>query len=231
MNIRVLDDRVEIEGYVNAVERNSRTLWDRFGSFLERIAKGAFKRALERNPDVRLYLNHERDIGGQAEGTLSLEEDAIGLRAEATITDPEVVQDAVSGNLVGWSFGYYDTEDGVERFIENGMPLRYVKDMNLVEVSILNRTKTPAYEGTLVTVRSDGTAPLLRSAEFIYEEEKPKEPEAAPEEPAEVPAAEEPIEEPAEVPVERSEQVEPETIDYKKFEDMILEMKGGKAHD
>ena len=212
MNIRVLDDRVEIEGYVNAVERNSRTLWDRFGSFIERIAKGAFRRALEKNPDVRLYLNHERDIGGQAEGSLRLEEDAIGLRAEATITDPEVVQDAVNGELVGWSFGYYDTEDGVERKIEDGMPIRIVKDMDLVEVSILNRTRPPAYEGTLVTVRSDGTAPLLRSAEFIEQEpeaEPEKEPEAAPE--------------------ERSVQEEPETIDYSYFENLIQTMKGEKT--
>lgn len=218
MNIRVLEDRVEIEGYVNAVERNSRTLWDRFGSFVERIAKGAFKRALDKNPDVRLYINHERDIGGEADGNLKLEEDAIGLRAEATITDPEVVQDAINGDLVGWSFGYFDTDDGVDRFIENGMPLRYVKDMDLFEVSILNRTRTPAYEGTLVTVRSDDGKPMLRSDEFIEEPEK--------EEPAEEPKPEKPIERSEEE--ERSEQAQPETIDYKKFEDMILEMKGGK---
>lgn len=214
MNIRVLEDRVEIEGYVNAVERNSRTLWDRFGSFVERIAKGAFKRALDKNPDVRLYVNHERDIGGEADGNLKLEEDAIGLRAEATITDPEVVQDAINGDLVGWSFGYFDTDDGVDRFIENGMPLRYVKDMDLFEVSILNRTRTPAYEGTLVTVRSDDGKPMLRSEDFIEEPEK------------EEPKPEEPIERSEEE--ERSEQAQPETIDYKKFEDMILEMKGGK---
>lgn len=217
MNIRVLDDRVEIEGYVNAVERNSRTLWDRFGSFLERITKGAFRRALEKNPNVRLYLNHERDIGGQAEGTLKLEEDAIGLRAEATVTDPEVVADAQAGQLVGWSFGYYDTPDGVERKIEDGMPIRIVKDMDLVEVSILNSTRTPAYEGTLVTVRSDGTAPLLRSAEFIY----------APEEAEEL--VEEPVEEPAAEPEERSVQEEkPETIDYSFYENLINELKEGK---
>ena len=215
MNIRVLDDRVEIEGYVNAVERNSRTLWDRFGSFLERITKGAFRRALEKNPNVRLYLNHERDIGGQADGTLKLEEDAIGLRAEATVTDPEVVADAQAGQLGGWSFGYYDTPDGVERKIEDGMPIRIVKDMDLVEVSILNSTRTPAYEGTLVTVRSDGTAPLLRSAEFLYTPE--------PEEPVE-----EKPEEPVAEPEERSVQENPETIDYSFYENLINELKEGK---
>ena len=124
----------------------------------------------------------------------------------------------MNGELVGWSFGYYDTEDGVERKIEDGMPIRIVKDMDLVEVSILNRTRTPAYEGTLVTVRSDGTAPLLRSAEFIY----------APEEPAEEPA-EEPVEEPAAEPEERSVQAEPETIDYSYFENLIQTMKGEKT--
>ena len=224
MNIRVLEDRVEIEGYVNAVERNSKTLWDRFiGNFVERIAAGAFKRALQKNPDVRLYLNHERDIGGQAEGSLKLDEDAIGLRAEATITDPEVVQNAINGDLVGWSFGYWDTPDGVERTAENGMPLRYVKDMDLFEVSILNRMKTPAFNGTLVTVRSDDGKPMLRGDELLEEPTEEKIPEEVSEEiPDEIPE---------ETPQERSEQAEPETIDYKKYEEMILEMKGGKTLD
>lgn len=216
MNIRLFDDAVEIEGYVNAVERNSRTLWDRFGSFIERISKGAFQRALQRNPDVRLYVNHERDIGGQGDGNLTLYEDAIGLHASARITDPDTVTDARNGDLVGWSFGYWDTEDGVDRFIENGMPLRYVRDMDLFEVSILNRSKTPAFEGTLVTVRSDDGKPLLRGGDFEDSDIQEETPEIAPES------------EPAEVPEERSMQEKPVEIDYSKFEAMIAEMKGEK---
>lgn len=154
MQVRVLDDRVEIEGYVNAVERKSKPLWSRIGQFVERICRGAFKRALERNDDVRIMLNHTRDLGGQKDGNLELHEDNIGLHARATITDPEVVQKAKDGKLSGWSFGFYDREVEQKRD-EDGFPLRDVIDLDLEEVSILDDTTTPAYDGTLVSVRSD----------------------------------------------------------------------------
>ena len=66
MNIRVRGDSVEIDGYVNSIERNSKPLWSRMGQFIERICKGAFGKALERNDNVRILLNHDksRDLGG-----------------------------------------------------------------------------------------------------------------------------------------------------------------------
>lgn len=154
MQITIRADSVELEGYVNSIERKSKPLWSRIGQFVERICKGAFKRALERNDNVRIMLNHTKDIGGQKDGNLELYEDAIGLHARATITDPEVVQIARDGNLVGWSFGFYDREVEQKRD-ENGYPLRDVIDLDLEEVSILDNRTTPAYDGTLVSVRSD----------------------------------------------------------------------------
>ena len=156
MEIRIKKDSVEIEGYVNAVERRSKPLWSRMGQFIERICKGAFGKALKRNDDVKILLNHdpEKLLGSQKKGNLELEEDSIGLRARATITDPEVVETAKRGDLVGWSFGFYDRE--VENKIdESGLPLRDVKDLDLEEVSLLDKRAIPAYDGTLVCVRSD----------------------------------------------------------------------------
>lgn len=154
MNIRVNKDSVEIDGYVNAVERLSKPLKDRLGEFVERVKVGAFKRALERAKDVRILLNHDwtRDLGGTKEGNLELYEDAIGLHARATITDKEVVEQARRGELVGWSFGFTDRD--VEKSEENGITVRNVKDLDLYEVSLINRSKVPAYDGTLVAVRS-----------------------------------------------------------------------------
>ena len=154
MNIRVTKDSVEIDGYVNAVERLSKPLSDRLGKFVERIKCGAFKRALERADDVRILLNHDwtKDLGGTKDGNLELYEDAIGLHARATITDKEVVEQARNGDLVGWSFGFTDRD--VEQGEENGLTVRNVKDLNLYEVSLINRSRVPAYDGTLVAVRS-----------------------------------------------------------------------------
>ena len=160
MRINIREDQVEIEGYVNSIERKSKILMSRIGQFIERICKGAFKKALERNDNVRVLLNHNwcRDLGGTKEGNLELYEDNIGLHARATITDRDVIDKAREGSLIGWSFGFKDRE--VENSVEQGIPIRDVRDLDLYEVSILDSTREPAYEGTLLSVRS--------SEEFQY---------------------------------------------------------------
>lgn len=157
MKINVRQDSVEIEGYVNSIERNSKPLMSRMGQFIERICKGAFKKAIQRNDDIHILLNHDwsKDLGSTKKGNLELEEDNIGLKARATITDPEVIKKARQGDLVGWSFGFTDRD--VEGGTEKGLPLREVKDLDLYEVSILDRTKTPAYDGTLVMARDENS--------------------------------------------------------------------------
>ena len=169
MEIRVREDSVEITGYVNAIERDSKPLLSRVGQFIERICKGAFKKALKRNDDVHILLNHDwnRDLGSTKKGNLELEEDSIGLRARAIITDKDVIQKARSGELVGWSFGFQDRD--VENTIERGMPHRAVKDLDLAEVSILDKRKTPAYDGTLIMARDDSDEIHFRGEDFIDE--------------------------------------------------------------
>ena len=167
LNLR--EDSVVLEGYVNAVERSSKTLGDRIGSFIERICAGAFKKALKRGNNVHILLNHDwdRDLGSIEQGNLQLEEDNIGLRVHATITDPDVIAKARAGKLVGWSFGFEDRE--VENGIEHGIFLRLVKDLFLHEVSILDDSKMPAYAGTQVYARSiDGEDHIIyRGADNI----------------------------------------------------------------
>ena len=181
MNIRITKDSVELDGYVNAVERLSKPLKDRLGEFVERVKVGAFKRALDRAEDVRLLLNHDwqRDLGGIKDGNLELYEDAIGLHARATINDKEVVEQAKRGELRGWSFGFTDRD--VEQGEENGLTVRNVKDLDLYEVSLINRARVPAYDGTLVAVRSADDSKSLNIGEYIeselnlrVEEEKPE---------------------------------------------------------
>ena len=206
MEIRIRENCVEIEGYVNAVERASKPLWSRMGQFIERICKGAFSKALDRNDNVRILLNHnpERDLGGTKDGNLELNEDNIGLHARACITDEEVVKKARNGELVGWSFGFCDRD--VENKYEDGMPLRLVRDLDLAEVSLLDRTKIPAYDGTLVCVRSDESSMFYGEtfeAEMNIREER----------------AEEPIK-------EEPNQAEPvKEINYAEWESLIADMK------
>ena len=155
MKIIIRSDHVHIEGYVNAVERLSKPITERLGTFRERVMAGTFKKALKRASDVRILLNHkeDRDLGGIKDGNLKLEEDSIGLRAEADIYDADVIKDAKAGNLVGWSFGFYPLES--RDTSEDGMPIKELHDIDLQEVSLLNKHHVPAYDGTLVAVRDN----------------------------------------------------------------------------
>lgn len=237
MKINIREDKVEIEGYVNAIERNSKPLMSRIGRFIERICKGAFKKALKRNDDVHILLNHDwnRDLGSTRQGNLELEEDNIGLHARATITDPDVVEKARKGQLVGWSFGFQDRD--VENSTEQGMPLRAVKDLDLFEVSILDRSRSPAYEGTLVSARSvDGEQQYHFRGEEMIDEPEVKETTENVDKPAEdvnetLEQTEETRdeakqeEEPAKPEAESKPTEAPAPVDYSKYNDMIKEMK------
>lgn len=155
MEVNIRNDHVEIEGYVNAVERNSKPLSSRLGRFVERIDKGAFSDAIKRNSDIHVLLNHDwtRDLGSTSKGNLELEEDNIGLHARAQIYDKDVIEKARNRQLTGWSFGFTDrdVEEGVDG--ETKLPLRKVRGLNLYEVSILDNSKTPAYVGTSINAR------------------------------------------------------------------------------
>lgn len=195
---------------VNAIERDSKTLWSRMGRFVERICKGAFFNALKRNDNVRILLNHDasRDLGGTKDGNLELVEDNIGLRARATITDKDVIDKARKGELVGWSFGFYDRDVEVGQS-ETGIPLRKVRDLDLQEVSILDKSRTPAYDGTLVMVRADEQQDIMIGDAFLDDIQIRE------------------IEEQTEAPAEEVQiQAEPvEQINYSEWESLIADMK------
>ena len=173
MRVEVRNDSVVIAGYVNSVERWSKPLRGNLRGmmlrFIEKIKAGAFKNALKRNDNVKVLLNHnsDRELANTKDGTAILEEDNIGLRAEVTITDPEVVEKARNHKLVGWSFGFYSNSDDVDE--SGSIATRTVNDMDLVEVSILDDTKSPAYYGTSVETRSEDGA-VIEIRENIEDE-------------------------------------------------------------
>jgi uncharacterized protein len=167
MRIEIRANSVLLDGYVNAVGRESRVLPSPKGNFRETIVPKTFERALSKGGNVDLLFNHlkDRKLGSIAEGNLQLREDNIGLRAIATVTDVDVIEKAKSGELQGWSFGMHverdtwkDGEDGVQR--------RMVEDIDLVEVSILDRT--PAYIATSIEARGEETTLTEnRSEDFV----------------------------------------------------------------
>ena len=108
MKIQIRNETATIEGYVNAVERFSKVLYDTRGKFIEKIMPNAFAKALEKNSDVLALLNHDYDrvIARTGDGTAKLYEDNIGLHAKIEVSDKELIKKAQEGKLRGWSFGF-----------------------------------------------------------------------------------------------------------------------------
>lgn len=156
MRIEIRNDSVILDGYVNAVDRESKPIPSLRGRFVERIQPGAFQRSLERRSNVDLLLNHDknRKLGSTAEGNLELFEDNIGLRAICTVTDPVVKEKAKNKQLRGWSFGFYAEKDHWEKPAE-GYEKRVVEELDLFEVTIVDDTKNPAYLATSIEMRED----------------------------------------------------------------------------
>ena len=169
MRIEIRENQVLLDGYVNAVERESRVLPSPRGRFKEKIRAKTFERALDKAENVDLLFNHDknRKLGSLQEGNLQLYEDNIGLRAIAHVSDEEIIQKAKDGKLKGWSFGFVDNkpswDDG-----EDGIQKRTLEDIELLEVSILD--KTPAYVATSIEARGENQAiSETRGADFKAE--------------------------------------------------------------
>lgn len=156
MRVEIRNDSVLIDGYVNAVGRDSKPIPYLNRKFIEQIEPRAFDKALNKTDNVDLLLNHDesRKLGSIKEGNLELFEDNIGLRAICTITDKDVIEKARKGELRGWSFGFCAEKDRWED-TNKGYQRRYVEDLDLFEVSILDNRKNPAYVGTSIEMRDD----------------------------------------------------------------------------
>lgn len=163
MKIEIRNNGIHLDGYVNAVGRESRVLRDLYGPFIEVIKPGTFAKSLKQRSNVGLMLNHKRDLEPT---NLELYEDNIGLRAKIDIDDPEVIDLAEHNKLTGFSFGFvaksdnWDTSQEVRR--------RTIDELDLREVSILS--VTPAYIATSIEARGeDATLHEQRSIEQTFE--------------------------------------------------------------
>lgn len=121
--------------------------------------------------EVKILLNHRVNrVLGSTKTNLSLTEDVIGLRAVVDIEDAEVIKKAKEKRLRGWSFGF--TEPVEQRSEANGMEMRSISDLNLLEVSLIDEEMRPWYESTTVETRAGESGNItleVRAEEFEME--------------------------------------------------------------
>lgn len=150
MKIEIRENGLNLEGYINVSERPSKPLRDSEGQFIEVVREGVMGRAIQRR-NIKLLFNHDwMRVLGDTNSNLQLQEDSIGLRFRAFVTDSEVIEKAKKGLLKGCSFGFRALKQSKENI--NGICKRYLEDIELFEVSLLDRE--PAYSGCLAEIRS-----------------------------------------------------------------------------
>ncbi len=155
MRAELRADGLHISGYVNVPGRESRPVLTPRGKVIEVIEQRAFARAIERAGVIRMLLDHDKSrvLASTAEGTLSVQEDEVGLRAESVITDEKVIAGAKEGRLKGWSFNMKNVRDSIEERAE-GLPVRHVRDFDMDEITLV-MNKVPVYSSTSIEVRAD----------------------------------------------------------------------------
>lgn len=155
--MRAVGDGLTFRGYAAVFDVLSEDL----GGFRERIAPGAFTRAVNAaangSADIRMFLNHNQDVvlGSTKAKTLRLTQDERGLLAEADLPDDEwgrpVSNGVRLGNIRSMSFGFTVRGKGGMSVTADGKE-RTLTDVNLFEVSPV--TGWPAYTATSASVRT-----------------------------------------------------------------------------
>lgn len=162
MEIRVAVAELEVragEGDVALIKGRAavyNSLSEDLGGFRERIHPGAFDDALAPGADVRSLWQHEAKfvLGRTLNGTLRLSTDEIGLLMEVNPPATSWAQDALvslrRGDVTQMSFGFFVPKDGDKWHDENGLVVRDVYRVQLMEVSPVTFA---AYPATSVEVR------------------------------------------------------------------------------
>jgi len=151
------DGKVKIAGYAAKFGKISEDL----GGFREKIAHGAFKKALKTS-DPRALFNHNRDfvLGRQSAGTLAVKEDKEGLYIEIDPPDTTFARDLMvsirRGDITQQSFGFTVAKDSWEDLEKGSMPLRTLEEIG--ELFDVSPVTYPAYPDTEVALRSLDTA-------------------------------------------------------------------------
>lgn len=147
---RNADGKPTLYGY--AAKFNS---WSQdLGGFIEKIAPGAFSRALREQQDIRALVSHDTSIVmGRTPKTLRLFEDEIGLGFEL---DPpssplasHYIESVDRGDMSGMSFRFIAKKDAWSYDTEPVQ--RTLLDVDIDEISLV---AYPAYNDTSVAVRS-----------------------------------------------------------------------------
>jgi hypothetical protein len=137
---------------------------------IEVIEPRAFEKAIEKAENITMTKDHDSDyvLAETRAGNLTLYEDAIGLHADALVTDEATITEARAGKLKGWSFGFRNPTETIEERAD-ALPLRRVSAFDLDHITLVVN-KQPVYAATSIEMRANDEVVELETRTI---EEKP----------------------------------------------------------
>lgn len=157
--LELWDDGVTLVGYAAVFYRegDESTEYRPFSGMVERVMPGAFRNVISQGDEVLGLVNHDmaQVLGRRSAGTLTIDEDKIGLRYKLTLADTTLARDTAAnvrhGNFGGSSIGFRAAEDGIKRTSDDGDVVRTITDV--ATLRDVGPVTEPAFRGTSVMAR------------------------------------------------------------------------------
>lgn len=157
-----------VSGYAvvyNALSKN-------LGGFKERIAPGAFDKALKNNPDIVAIFNHDLNqvLARTTSKTLAVDSDKRGLSFNFEMPDVsygnDILESIKRGDISGCSFEFRVAPGGEHWQKIGSLNIRTITEISdIMDVSLVTR---PAYNDTSVSVRSLQDDKTLKCKKSMY---------------------------------------------------------------
>lgn len=156
-----------ISGYAVKWDKWSIKIYSDRKQFYERVRKGAFQESLQEKDQFALFNHNKKDFLGKVQdGSLTLEEDSVGLSFKLILPDNDlgkkVYEEVTSGKLSQVSFTFVDENSIWETKYEE--EYRTILKARLSEISPVYN---PAYPDTTV-VEGDKRQHLLMKEQIDY---------------------------------------------------------------
>jgi HK97 family phage prohead protease len=170
-----------IDGHAAVFDRLS----DDLGGFRERVAPGAFTKAIKTS-DARALIDHQSNLvlGRQSSGTLVLRQDDIGLHSIIDAPDTSYAKDLAvlmqRGDVREMSFGFTVQADEWEG-LETDSPIRTIVEVGqLFDVSVVTFPAYPDAEASLRSWNIQAAQRSLKNAKEILTRATPGKSRATP---------------------------------------------------
>jgi HK97 family phage prohead protease len=155
MRAEETSDGLTLRGYATTFD-SEYEITDALGTYVERVAPGAFTRTLDHGADVRLLINHDGlPLARTKSGTLALEQDDTGLLCEARLDgESPLVRSLKSamdrGDADQMSFAFRVVkQDWNDDYTD-----RTIREAQLFDVSVVTYPANPATSVSLRTAAS-----------------------------------------------------------------------------